>query len=678
MRSIQAKIILVLVSIILIMISVITSVIVVNFSFWNRFQKINENIIYEKDLKENVWILLEEGYAGFNTGDYSKYDSIVSKINATQATLDVLMADPNINQETQLSYRSVRNSLNIVMDSVEKIKLSSVKEGSVEGVSVIFQDSVEKFEFVKQNITNLLILETENLASINKTIEKEQNVMVSSIIIITGLIIVLLLLFSIVFSRKITSPIVSLSLVAKKISEGDMTVKIDQTLMDSRDEIGTLSKSFNLMLVKLKEKILAFENTNKELDLKVKEVSDSNLESENSKKAVINLLEDIQNEKNKVEEIVIERTKELSSEKARLLASINSLSFGFIIADINHKVILKNDAIIKLFGLKETDELSIDHISKFLGSHLDIKRQIELCMKDKKLCEIKEIPFDSKFFFGTIAPILTPENNQIIGYVFLLEDITEARAIDKTKTEFVSLASHQLRTPLSTINWYTELLLSGDAGKLNPEQTEFLEDIITSSKRMSSLVGTLLNVSRIELGTFAINPEKTDLCEIVKDEVEDLKVQFEDKKIEFEMLLNLNPAIVFVDPKLMSIVVQNLLTNAIKYNPSGGKVTLSVDKKESTEEVVLTVTDTGYGIPKENQDKIFTKMYRADNAVAIDAEGNGIGLYMVKSILETSGCTISFESPIKGKDNGSAFYVNIPKEGMKHVWAKKRLGDVIS
>lgn len=383
-------------------------------------------------------------------------------------------------------------------------------------------------------------------------------------------------------------------------------------------------------------------------------------------------------EKEKVEKMVIDRTKELREEQARLLASINSLSFGFIIADMNHHVLIKNKAITELFGLSDTDDISIDRISDILGKDVDVRIEVEKCVKDKKICEIKEIIFGTKFLRGIIAPIITKESEENIGYVFLLEDITEARAIDKAKTEFVSLASHQLRTPLSAINWYTEMLLSGDAGELNGEQKEFLGEVITSSKRMSSLVGTLLNVSRIELGTFAINPEEKDLCELIDNEVRDLKVQIETKKIDLELAFNLKPAVIPVDVKLISIVIQNFLTNAIKYNADGGKVTITVDRDEKGGGVLLSVVDTGFGIPKENQKKIFTKMYRADNAMVLDAEGNGLGLYMVKSILETSGCEVTFESPPAGQDHGTAFHVRIPKEGMKQVEGNKRIGDAIS
>jgi PAS domain S-box-containing protein len=388
--------------------------------------------------------------------------------------------------------------------------------------------------------------------------------------------------------------------------------------------------------------------------------------------------EQIIKEKEIVEKKVTERTRELSEEKAKLLASINSLSFSFAIVGIDGHVILKNKAMVDLFGFDENQEISIDGIAKLVGTNVDIKAEISKCLEGKEVCEIKEISFGAKFLKGIIAPVVDSDTGEMIAYVFLLEDITEARAIDRAKSEFVSLASHQLRTPLSAINWYSEMLLSGDAGELKPEQQKFTEEIVTSSKRMSTLVGTLLNVSRIEMGTFPVDPESIELSKLIEDETKELQAQIEDKEISLDVVFNLKPGIISADPKLMSIVMQNFLTNAIKYTAPKGKVIVKVDKDEPSGGVLLSVTDTGYGILKGEQDKIFTKMYRSDNARLVDADGNGLGLYMVKTALEASGCRVWFESPPKGQKEGTAFYVFIPKEGMKQIKSKRREGAPIS
>jgi len=501
----------------------------------------------------------------------------------------------------------------------------------------------------------------------SEVLEPLQKIVLTMLIVI-GIIILLVGAFGYLVSQSIINPLLQLSVFASKIKGGDFGAQVN---INSKDEIGDLAASFNVMTVKLQELYATLDQKVKE---KTSELSNKVEEVEKSKMAILNLLEDIESEKSKVDILVKERTQELNLEKARLLASINSLSFGFVVADMNHHILLKNRAIVELLNFNEKDDLYIDNISERLNDHFDVKSQVEICLKDKNVCEIKEIGFGAKFFRGIIAPIIMQGTDDTIGYVFLLEDITEARAIDKAKSEFVSLASHQLRTPLSAINWYGEMLLEGDVGKLTPEQQKFMEEITISSKRMSSLVGTLLNVSRMEMGTFPVEPESLDLCKLIEEEVKELKFQLANKSIELESDCNLKPAITSVDPKIISIVMQNFLTNSIKYTPAGGKVVVGLDKNDDLGGIVLSVTDNGHGIPKEDQDKIFMKMYRSDNARALDADGNGLGLYMVKTILEASGCKISLESPPKGQKEGTAFYVHIPKEGMKQVKAKKRQG----
>jgi len=234
---------------------------------------------------------------------------------------------------------------------------------------------------------------------------------------------------------------------------------------------------------------------------------------------------------------------------------------------------------------------------------------------------------------------------------------TKLKQIDIAKTEFVSLASHQLRTPLTSISWYTEMLLAGDAGKLTANQSKYLREIYAGNRRMVELVNALLNVSRLELGTLVFEVRPTDVAAIAKSAVEEQQPQVEGKKLRFSADYEDGLPLVSTDAKLFRMVVQNLLSNAIKYTPEGGGVTFTLGLNTTREVLLITVTDTGYGIPKNQQDKIFTKLFRADNARVKEVEGTGLGLYIVKSIVEHSGGKVWFESEV-GK--GSRFFVAIP------------------
>jgi len=271
-----------------------------------------------------------------------------------------------------------------------------------------------------------------------------------------------------------------------------------------------------------------------------------------------------------------------------------------------------------------------------------------------------------------IAPVVS--NGKILFFVQIERDVTRAKEIDQAKSEFVSLTSHQLRTPLTTINWYAGLILGESIGKINEKQRKYLSEIKEANQRMIKLVSALLNVSRIELGTFIVEPEKIDLQKVSQSVLAEVKKSIDDKKLK--IIENYKPEIgkVNADPNLIRIVFQNLLTNAIKYTPEKGTITISVDRvkaKDSDQEgYLIKCADTGYGIPKDQQSKIFTKLFRADNVRDKSIEGTGLGLYIIKSILEHSKGKIWFESEM---NKGTTFYVFLPREGMVKKAGTKKL-----
>lgn len=264
----------------------------------------------------------------------------------------------------------------------------------------------------------------------------------------------------------------------------------------------------------------------------------------------------------------------------------------------------------------------------------------------------KEVPVAD-----SAAPIHDAKG-EIAGVIVVFRDVTDERALEQSKDEFVSVASHQLRTPLSAMNWYAEMLLNGDAGKLNKDQKEYLDEIYLGNQRMVELVNSLLDTSRLDLGKLAAQPEKLSLKDTVDSLQVEMKSAIDKKQISFKADIHKDSAVLQTDRKLLRMILQNLMSNAIKYTPEHGTVTVIAHPTTVYPEkafVHIEVSDTGYGIPAKQQPKIFTKMFRADNVLEI--EGTGLGLYIVKEAAHKLGGRVSFTSEEK---KGTTFTVEIP------------------
>ena len=255
----------------------------------------------------------------------------------------------------------------------------------------------------------------------------------------------------------------------------------------------------------------------------------------------------------------------------------------------------------------------------------------------------------------TVSPIML--NNNPIGAIEVFRDITLELEVDKMKSEFISLASHQLRTPLSAVKTYSHMLLDGYMGALNEPQTQSLHTIIAASNRMNELISTLLNITRMESGTIAITPKMLKVDVVCQEALKDLELFSEDKGValKFHNVGAIDKTL-NTDSLILKEIITNLASNAIKYTPEGGSVTVSV--KSRANDVLLTVTDTGWGIPADVQDKISTKFFRAQNVLKRETSGTGLGLYLVNGLVQAIGGKIWFRSV---ENEGTTFYVTVPK-----------------
>ncbi len=236
------------------------------------------------------------------------------------------------------------------------------------------------------------------------------------------------------------------------------------------------------------------------------------------------------------------------------------------------------------------------------------------------------------------------------------------KQMDETKDEFISMASHQLRTPLTSVKGYLSMVLEGDVGEVNDKQNKMLEQAYLSSQRMVYLIADLLNVSRLKTGKFVIDPKETDLAKVIETEVEQLQPTAKSRDLKLSFKKPKNFPSVMIDETKIRQVIMNFIDNAIYYTPAGGKIEVGlVDKGETIE---YTVKDTGMGVPKSERHNLFSKFFRAGNARKARPDGTGLGLFMAKKVVVTQGGAIIFETE-EGK--GSTFGFTFAKKKLEQI-----------
>jgi len=377
---------------------------------------------------------------------------------------------------------------------------------------------------------------------------------------------------------------------------------------------------------------------------------------ENEKIAVRNVLEDLNAEK-----LATERAK---AKDDAILASIGD---GVITTDEQGKITMINKTAEKMLGRKPHEILGKPIYAILLleneeGDTIPPEKlpvSIALAGTTTTVYYVREDK--TKFPVSiSVAPVIL--NEKIIGTVDVFRDVTKEKEIDKAKTEFVSLASHQLRTPLTAINWYIEMLQDGDTGALNDKQKKYLLQIYRGSQRMVKLIDDLLNVSHLETGRIKIEPVPTDLIAFIQDISKEFGPLAKEKGCQIQLELPKGEVEkINIDQILLRQVIANLLTNAIQYSSGGKAGQVKISLAVSPTGYTIYVTDNGICIPKEVQGHIFEKLFRADNAHEIIPDGTGLGLYLAKQIMESSGGTIGFTS----ENKVTTFYITIPISGMK-------------
>ena len=274
-----------------------------------------------------------------------------------------------------------------------------------------------------------------------------------------------------------------------------------------------------------------------------------------------------------------------------------------------------------------------------------------------------------------------------MGFFSKKEKVSPSSNVDikeesiRTSGAFVSLISHELRTPLTAIKWYIETLLEGeDAEKLTEVQKKHLKTIDDNNKRVLELIKVFSNVSKIESGNVGVDLEQVNIVSSLQGSLKHVDRLIKEKKIVVMEEYHNDSFVLFADKNLLNLVFNNLLSNAVKFSEDGGRITIQTQavkkyfvtggKKIENDGYVISFKNSGIGIPVECNEKIFSKMFRCDNAKKANIEGEGFGLFIVKAILDLTGGEIWFES---AEEQGATFFVYLPEMGMRKVDNPKRL-----
>ena len=232
----------------------------------------------------------------------------------------------------------------------------------------------------------------------------------------------------------------------------------------------------------------------------------------------------------------------------------------------------------------------------------------------------------------------------------------ELRELDRLKSEFVSVAAHQLRTPLSGIKWTLDMVLSESLGPLSIEQKSFVMKCYESNERMIVLINDMLSVDRLDSGKLKYRLVPTQILDLLDNVLFEMTSSVSQKRLEMSFVnKDRNLPQVLIDPEKMRAVLQNLLENSIKYSPEGGKIKIDFQVIEGF--VQVSIKDSGIGISEEDKKNVFKRFFRAENAIKIETDGSGLGLFIAKGIIEKHGGKIWFESSL---GQGTTFSFTIP------------------
>lgn len=356
------------------------------------------------------------------------------------------------------------------------------------------------------------------------------------------------------------------------------------------------------------------------------------------------------------------RTQELLETQKLFVELYRNSPVPYVMIDSRGVVTYPNTAALRLFGIKEEEQFAgqniFDRIEVLEDEQTAHAALVAEKFKSGVFVEATDVIVrrpDTSTRYGLLSIFTYGSGSGRKGLVTIV-DITKQKNVEQAKSEFVSLASHQLRTPISTMRWNLELLASPQFGELSSEQQQYYDKVMRATGKMNDLIEDFLNVSQLELGTKEVQIEEVGLAEFVNDIAAEFEGRVAQKQLKLEVIADERIATIENDKRLLHMVISNLTSNATKYTPENG--TVRVQYTGSGDQVTFTVADSGVGIPIDDQEQLFSKFFRASNVRDAKVQGTGLGLYIVKLAVEKMGGTIAVQS-VEGE--GTVFTVVLPR-----------------
>lgn len=387
---------------------------------------------------------------------------------------------------------------------------------------------------------------------------------------------------------------------------------------------------------------------NAQLNGKIKEL-------ETSEKSLFRAFSDLQVARKNTEE-----------EREKTAAIVANFIDPIIVIDEKNKIELFNSTAKSVFNFIDSDvgkevsaknNYSMENFKNIIKQEYKITTTPAMREKNPNEEELVTNYANQELTYKIITAAVLDSRNKNLGVMKIFYNLTQEKMLDKLKSEFISIAAHQLRTPLSAIKWVIKMVLDGDVGELTEEQKKFLFKGYQSNERIIALVNDMLNVSRIEEGRFGYSYQKENFEEALKIVVDSLENRIKEKNIKFEIKKKSKIPDVFMDKSKMTLVLQNLIENSVKYTPEFGKI--SVNLEVGKKFLKVHIKDNGVGIPEKDQEKMFSKFFRAENVMRMQTEGSGLGLFIVKNVIKKHGGDISFTSK---EGIGTEFVFTLPLE----------------